>query len=612
MTSDRIKNRIEIRLRDLHELKQKYISDIDICDWRRKANFKEVNKPNSNYNQNLSGSDSVILENSVELSDENDYRTQISSTIKRVKDSELSANTPEYTFIPLSDEASTNRRIIKDVFQYHWLISNTDAAIFDTISHSTTYGTWILYEWIKHTVREINEPYWKDTDWKILYKTKRIMESNIFCKRIPFANFYTNWTNMNDATEAIVIEYYDKEAYIQEKRLNPEYKNISKLKDSIAFDDMVPYAEGSDINNNEINDDTIIELDYYNIAKDEHIIVANWIEILNTPIPYMHKKLPFCVYIDQPWEDRFFWIWVFEANKQFEITKNEYRSLTIKWVKASIWFILKKEWSSLNVDQMEYWCTQVYETDDVDELKVFQNNVPIWAISALEDKVDEDLISRNQIDYKSLYLTPQESATKTQSKNETIRKWINHNIKYNSLRFYKRLWELRMSNIQLLHRMGAIKTPTEWGKIDNKWIFTPDETWSYGVSLIWSKFLEWDFLVLPIVDSMLWRSKERRRTKLAEFAQLTGNILWDDGKPVIKWNQLVKLACNEYWFDYEKLTEENVDSRRTEDIVKEVFEEWGSDINDPNYVPPEQRRQRDQVKTISGQAQINSPELSNE
>ena len=87
--------------------------------------------------------------------------------------------------------------------------------------------------------------------------------------------------------------------------------------------------------------------------------------------------------------------------------------------------------------------------------------------------------------------------------------------------------------------------------------------------------------------------------------QLAWNVLWDDGKPVIKWAQLVKLASDEYGYDYEKLTEQVEDSQSPEDIVNSVFWEGAPSPEDnPNYVPPAQRRQRDQVKQMSWQAKI--------
>lgn len=571
---------IEERLISLKALKDQYELSAKWKEWKQKANMKEISQ----------------------RQDENDMRTQVSSVVKRQKDAELSASLPEWSFIPLDDFAQANRKIIKTSWDYHWLASNTDSAIGKVISQATTYGTWILFDGIKHTHRVIKEPYISSSG-SIEYKERTIQKSEIYCEKIPFLNFFINGSDINQSTEAIVVRYYNKDEYINEKTLNPLYKNIGKLKATSDYD-FVDGEDGKDIKDQNSNSNTITEIEYWNAAKDEYIILANWIEIFNSPIPYKHKKLPFCLFIDNDAEDRIWWIWEFELLEQEEITKNEYRSLTVKAVKASIGFILKDAWSDLDPASMEYGIQEVYETNDIDGIQHFAPNVPIGAISELEWKIDNDIIAKSWVDFKGLLLAPSESATRTANKSLSARKRINKCIKDNAYNFYRRLWEIRMSNIQQLHTKPR-RIPIEWGSINERWIFISDESGAYGSAVIWAKFTKWDFLVRPIVETMLWETDQRRKDTLASFMQLAWNILWDDGKPIIKWAQLVKLASDEYGYDYEKLTEQVEDSQSADDIVNSVFWEGASSPEDnPNYVPPAQRRQRDQVKQMSWQAKI--------
>ena len=266
---------------------------------------------------------------------------------------------------------------------------------------------------------------------------------------------------------------------------------------------------------------------------------------------------------------------------------------------------------------MNYGIQEVYETDDIQGIEHFAPTVPVGAIADLEAKVDNDIIAKSGVDFKSLQLSPSESATKTAGKSLSSKKRINKNIKDNWFGFFRRLGELRMANIQQLHMMNNIRVPIEWGSITNKWIFEPDETWSFGSGIIWAEFTKWEFMVMPITETMLGNNKQRRKENLSTFMQVAWNLLWEDGKPVIKWTQLAKLASEEYGYDYEKLTEENEDSQSTEDIVNDVFWEWAStapeeDPSSPNYVPPAQRSQKDQVKTISWQAKIQDTDLADE
>jgi hypothetical protein len=98
---------VEDRLLQLKTLKDKYDLTAKAKIWKEKANMKEVDKP----------------------ADENDFRTQVSATVKRQKDAEMSASLPEFQFIPLDDDGSSNKRIVKQSWLYHWLISNTDKII---------------------------------------------------------------------------------------------------------------------------------------------------------------------------------------------------------------------------------------------------------------------------------------------------------------------------------------------------------------------------------------------------------------------------------------------------------------------------------------------------
>jgi hypothetical protein len=65
----------------------------------------------------------------------------VSSTVKRQKDAELSANMPEWSFIPLNETGEQNRRIVRESWNYHYLKSNTDKVINQVVSQATTYGT---------------------------------------------------------------------------------------------------------------------------------------------------------------------------------------------------------------------------------------------------------------------------------------------------------------------------------------------------------------------------------------------------------------------------------------------------------------------------------------
>ena len=117
------KTYIQERIRNLYALKELYSLQSKAYNWMQKANMKEVTAPSSN-----------------------DYRTQISATVKMKKDADLLSAQPEWSFIPTDASARTNRKIARYAWDYHWLISNTDEAICDVVQSSTTYGTGVMFD----------------------------------------------------------------------------------------------------------------------------------------------------------------------------------------------------------------------------------------------------------------------------------------------------------------------------------------------------------------------------------------------------------------------------------------------------------------------------------
>lgn len=596
-TSKNSQHLVEERLMELKAIKDKYGLTEKARVWKKKANYKEE----------------------LPTEDENDFRTQVSATVKRQKDAELSANMPEYSFIPLDGDGEKNRRVVRETWKYHWLMSNSDKVVSKVIKSATTYGTGIMYEGIKHSIRKVKEPFERiemvdGQEVKVIdFKDRIIQKSGIYCEKIPFLNFFINGTDIDNATEAVVIRYFDKDEYIADKEFSPLYKNISKIKATSKTYTLQWITDGEDIQSGWSNENTVTEITYYNVAKDEHIVLANGIEVLKSHIPYSHKELPFSIYYDNEAEDRFWGIGEFEMLEPDERAKNEYRSLTIKAVKASIGFILTERWADFDVKDSEFGIWQRAETDDIDGIEHFAPNTPVQAISELEAKIDNDIIAKSWVDFKALHLAPSESATKTASKTNTTRKRTNLNLKDNGYGFFRRLGVLRLSNIQQLHMMQPRRIPMEGGSLRNDGVFIKDENGSYGSGMIGDKFIVGEFLVMPVTETMIGDNKERRKEQLTRFMQLTGNIMDSNNMPVIKGKQLIKLACEEFNYDFERLTEQTEDAQDPQAIIDKVFGEqqaqwqeqmqWGKgqDFYNKMY-------QRDQVKAIGGQAKIDYTE----
>jgi hypothetical protein len=492
------------------------------------------------------------------------------------------------------------------VWDYWWMTDNTDSKINKLIWWTTTYGTWILYEWIKQERKYINTPkkkYKKVDGQEIEYiefdKELTLIYHWIYSEVVPFKNFFINWTNLDNSTECVIIRYYDKDAYMAEKEFDLNYKNISKLKtikDYNPFSNTEWYREVKDFST---TDWKIMEIEYINEALDERVILANWEEVMNSPIPYTHKKMPIAIMTDELAEWRIYWIWTFEQTEKDEKYKNELRTLWIRWIYANIWVLLKDKSVDTEVNEVEFWIWETVDVDDLNGFKQLNQSVDVGSIKAAEAEVDNDIMAKTWIDFKSLFLSSSETATKTSSKNASWRKRINKIIKDNAFEFYRRLWELRMKNIQFLHSSKTMDIPIEWGNITEDWVFEKED-W-YGSMTVKSNYTKWDFKVIPVIDTMLWNTKMIKREEALQYAQVAWNIAWEDWKPVIKWTQLAKLITDEFDYDFADLTEATSAVRKWKDIIdefdkKEEWIEWTP--LDDKFIPPEQRNMQQAVPTV--------------
>lgn len=565
---------VEERLASLRSLKEEHNLQTKAEQWKKKANIKEVNTPS-----------------------ENDFRTQVWVTVKMQKDAQLLSAQPEWSFIPLSEKGRKHRKLAKYAWNYHWLIANTDSVISEAIQQSTTYWTWVVFEWIKHIWKKQKTPsYIYNEDWKVIdieYKEEEILDySWIWSEVIPFQNFFINWTSFNDATEAIVVRYFDKDWYISEKTadLSFDQSAVKKIKTWTSMTSAVDWTVWNSIDSTS-TENTVVEIEYWNVARDEYIIQANWEVIKDSPIPYTHKKLPFSLYIDNKWDGKIWGIWEFELLEQEERFKNELRTLLVRGIKSSIWVILKNSDSEIEEDEIEYGIWEVYNTADVNWLKQFAPTVPIWAISQAEDKVDNDIIAKTWVDHKSQQLSSSETATKTEGKAKSWQKRINKNIKDNAYNFYRRLAELRMANIQFIHSTWNMEIPIEGGSIDSKWVFTSDEGW-YGSAILTGEMLEGSITVMPIVETMLWDSKERAKQNSLSAVQILQKLQDKDGSKPVSALQLARLIADAFDMDFERLTEQTQTAKDPKTILEQAklqrqWTKWTS--ADPNFVPPAQR-----------------------
>lgn len=519
-----------------------------------------------------------------------DYKTNTLFSIINAKKSEILTGLQEFDFIPMDDNAQRNIAFVKKIWAHEWLATKTDKHLSNAIHSSCISWDWFVYEWIRRIDRMIKVPS-MNSDWFITYKEELVTDYNwIYCEYIPWENIYFDWLDIDKSNEAVWIKYWDRKEFIQSFELNPNYKNVNN--DLPVGKHYYLTTDGSQVTLEwDLNSQNVIsELRYYNKSRDELIILANWVEIYNWIIPYKHKELPFAKFEDYKLDDRFYSMWEYELLEEDEEYKDALRSLNIDVIKAQFWFTVIDPDADFDEATIEIW-TNKFARLDPNAIRHFAPNINANTIIQAEQAANEDLIIKSWIDFRWQILWKSETATKTQAREQSARKRINLNLKFNGYSFFERLARLRMSNISFLYGLWKKTIPLKWGNINSEWIYSPLNGW-YWTFVVKPEYVKWAFNIVPITESILWISSEREKSNFLWFVQIAGNLM-ENWAPVFPWSKIWEELAKQFWLSYEDLTWKSPNSKTPEDIINELQSEMKWEQQTPmaneNYIPPAQR-----------------------
>jgi hypothetical protein len=563
-------HRVEERLTYLYWLKKELIPKVR--EWRKKYKWERLKPKNPN---------------------KSDYITNTIFSIINAKKSELLSWLQEFDFIPMSDDAYRNLQMIKRIWEFEWINSKTDKQLADVIHSALLNWDWFMYEWTRHIKRKIKIPF-QTQDWYIEFKEEEVTDYDwIYCEYIDWENIYFDWTNIDNANEVIWIKYWDRDDFLNSFWNNPNYKNVNEQIPLWKHYYIATWNPELCIKNNLKDDEIISELRYYNRARDELIILANSIEVLNSPIPYKHKELPFCKFEDYVLSDRFYSMWEYELLEEDEKYKDALRSLNIDVIKAQMWFTVVDPDADFDEATIEIW-TNKFARINPKDIAHFSPSISANTIIQAEQSANEDIIIKSWIDFRSQILSQSETATKTAAKTQSARKRINLNLKLNWYSFFERLARLRMSNISLLYSQKQSTIPLKWWNIDKDWIYSPLNKW-YWQFVVKPEYVKWVYNILPITESILWISTERDKQDFLNWVQIAWNLIWEDWKPVFNQSKIWQKLAEKWNVSYDELTQKWTINKTPEDIVKELENNNNWIPNDstspmsPDFIPPEQR-----------------------
>jgi len=283
----------------------------------------------------------------------------------------------------------------------------------------------------------------------------------------------------------------------------------------------------------------------------------------------------------------------YELLRQDELYKTAIRGLKIDVMKYQFGFTAIDPDANVDTSVIEFWPWKFADIDP-NSIKHFAPSISTNSLNEAELKADEDIIIKSGHDFRSQLLSPDETAEKTRNKAESTRKRINYTLKQNGLTFFSRLAKLRMANIQEEYKNWPKKISIKWGTIDSKGVFkaTKSGYWTFTTK---PAYVKGAFNILPITDSILWVSTERDKKVALEFIQVVGNMMGEDGKPIISNEKTVAWISRKFGINFEDITGKGESNKTPEQIMRELEAQtkWESvdptNPASPDFIPPAQR-----------------------
>jgi len=520
------------------------------------------------------------------------YKTHLSRAVSDQQKADLLHNNPIFDFIPLDKDARTNVYPLKEAWKYWWKVDETDSKIYDVVSDAADFGSWFLYQWWKVEYRNVDMPVFDNISKWISFENKKVEQYFwIYSEYIRIEDIYFDWLTIEDSNIVIWRKFWNRDDFILAHENNSLYKNINN---KLPWYDIF-MASNTNIPRlrNWLMEDMLVEIKYYNKAKDSLVILANGKNVYHTPIPHTHKELPFVKYDNFIYRNRLIQMWNYELLEDVELYIDKLRHQTIDITKANIWFTAIDKDSDFNPEVYKIWAQEFIELENLDSIKHISANIQANSLVWLQNSWQEDAIVLSWTDYRSQLLQSWETATKTASKNASQLKRVNLILKRNSFKFYNRLAKLRLADMQWIASLWEFRIPLKWLHVKwNDFIKLQDGYWLFTIK---PDMLKWMFNIVMQTESLLGDSTEKEKENYLNFFQIFWNLIDENQKPIMNRNNMVTIAWQKLWVDVDYLLEKEMSSKSGEDIINEIIQwnNWQGEIwnqsNNPNAIPVENR-----------------------
>jgi hypothetical protein len=156
-------------------------------------------------------------------------------------------------------------------------------------------GTAFVMERYRFEKREVQDPDSIDKEGNIVYKKREIIDYDDtvteFCENNTIY-IDPSQRDQNRLRDMIEREILDLKEYQRVYKNKPGFINVDKVKAAGQLDNKAQFFQQP----NDVTDDQVEILHYYNRSTDSYDVLANNVLIRLGPIPFKHKELPLAIY----------------------------------------------------------------------------------------------------------------------------------------------------------------------------------------------------------------------------------------------------------------------------------------------------------------------------
>jgi hypothetical protein len=229
---------------------------------------------------------------------------------------EITARRTRWKLLPNSPQDESKVDTIMAITDYTLDKGNWDREAFKRDVDKLTYGTSVekeIYREDRRVIRTRKFTKRGNAEPKEEIITEDVREFNdVYGKHVPLRNFYvddqcTEIANARDCAERNIVDIRDFKTRYSKYSTSKKVKEWGFLKPSITEAQIQSLPAGGDTNQDgaflplsQLKDNQVEVIEYWNKPEDRHTIMANGIIVMDEPIPYEHKQLPYSMDVAIP------------------------------------------------------------------------------------------------------------------------------------------------------------------------------------------------------------------------------------------------------------------------------------------------------------------------